>query len=106
MAVIITKENYKQEIEQASQPVVIDVFATWCGPCQQMLPIFQELEAEHGNKFKFAKLNVDEAREIAIQFGVTSIPTFIFLKGGVMQGKETGYMHKEDLLEKIELLLG
>lgn len=106
MAVSITKENYDKEITQSTLPVVIDVFAPWCGPCQHMMPIFQELEANFGSRYKFAKLNVDEQRELAIQFSVTSIPTFIFIKNNEVKGKETGYMSREDLVEKIEEFLG
>ncbi len=104
MAIAITAENFEHEIKKATKPVVIDVYATWCGPCQQMMPIFHELEAELGSKYTFAKLNVDEAREISIQFGVTSVPTFIFMKDGVVVGKETGYMGKDTLKEMLEEL--
>lgn len=102
MAVIVTKENFEKEIAHSKLPVIIDVFATWCGPCQQMMPIFQELEGELGDRYKFAKINVDEARELSIQYGVTSVPTFIFIKDNQVKAKETGYMSKEELIEKIE----
>lgn len=106
MPVTITKDNFQKEVAQSSLPVVLDVYATWCGPCLQMAPIFEELEKEHSSKYKFVKLNVDEAREIAISYGVTSIPTFIFIKNNEVLGKETGYMSKENLLEKITEFLG
>ena len=106
MPVVITKDNFEKEITQSTLPIVLDVYATWCGPCIQMAPIFDELEQEFGKKYKFAKLNVDEAREVAISYGVTSIPTFIFIKNKEVIGKETGYMNKEDLLNKITELLG
>jgi len=105
MAIAITQQNFEQEIAMATKPVILDVYATWCGPCQQMTPIVEELEAELGHTYKFAKLNVDEAREISIKYGVTSVPTFIFIKDNVVKGKETGYMSKEMLQEKIEELL-
>jgi thioredoxin 1 len=106
MPVVITKENVEQEIAKALLPVVLDVYATWCGPCQQMAPIFDELEKEIGDKVKFAKLNVDEARELSIQYGVTSVPTFVFIKNNEIKHKETGYMNKDDLKAKIEEFVG
>lgn len=102
MAVSITPENFEKEIKQESKPVVLDVFATWCGPCQLMAPIFEELEQELGGQYKFAKLNVDEARDLSIQYGVISVPTFLFLQNGEVKAKETGYMSKDVLKEKIE----
>lgn len=106
MGVSITPENFEQEIEQSSLPVVLDVYASWCGPCQQMMPIVDELEKELGSKYKFAKLNVDEARELSIKYGVTSVPTFLFIKNNEVVGKETGYMSKETFKEKIISHLG
>jgi thioredoxin 1 len=102
MAVSIVPENYEVEIKQSDKPIILDIYATWCGPCQQMNPTMDELEKEMGDTYKFAKLNVDEAREISIkEYGVTSVPTFVFIKDGVVKGKETGYMSKEVLHEKI-----
>ncbi len=106
MAVAITNDNFKTEIEQEQGPIILDIFASWCGPCQQMKPIFEELEKELGEAYKFAELNVDDARDISIKYGVTSVPTFIFIKEGQIKGKETGYLSKDDLKEKIESYLG
>jgi len=106
MALHLTQENIEKEVNQSALPVVIDVYAVWCGPCQQMTPIFEELEKELSSSYKFAKINVDEARELSIKYGVTSVPTFIFIKDGKVMGKETGYMAKNDLIEKIEEYLG
>lgn len=99
--IITLSKNNQQEITQAKY-VVIDVFATWCGPCMDMKPIFEEVAEKFAGTYTFAELNVDEARELAIHYGVTSVPTFIFIKEGKVIGKETGYMPREDLVEKIE----
>ena len=107
MAIVsITQENIKKEVEESTIPVIIDVYATWCGPCQQMAPILDELDKEMGEKYKFAKINVDESRELSINMGVTSVPTFIFIKNNEIKGKEVGYISKDELKTKIESLLG
>jgi thioredoxin 1 len=102
MAIAITTENFEKEIKNAKKPIVLDVYASWCGPCQQMAPIFAKLEEELKDKYTFAKLNVDEERDLSIQYGVTSVPTFIFIKNNQIQAKETGYMSKDELQKKIE----
>src|SRR3990170_3815871 len=102
MAISITEANFEKEIQNENKPVVLDVYASWCGPCQQMMPIVDELEQELGKTYKFAKLNVDEARDISIKYGVISVPTFLFIKDGEVKGKETGYMSKTTLQEKIK----
>lgn len=106
MATDLTKDNFAAEVKESQQPVVIDCYADWCGPCQQMTPIFEELEGELGSTIKFAKINIDNARELAQELGVTSVPTFIFIKNGEVVGKESGYMAKEVFAEKIKSHLG
>jgi thioredoxin 1 len=102
---IITKDTLPQ-IQTSSKPVIIDAYASWCGPCMYMKPIFEELSKELGDKYLFAELNVDDAREIAIQYGISSVPTFIFMKDGVIKNKETGAMSKEDFVDKITEIFG
>ncbi len=102
MAVDVTETNFEKEVLKSSKPVIVDVYASWCGPCQQMMPIIDELEKELADTHTFAKLNVDEARDLSIKYGVISVPTFLFIKDGEVKGKETGYMSKEVLKEKID----
>jgi len=106
MAIIITKENIEAEINQSSKPALVKVYATWCGPCQQMKPIFNELEKEFSNVYTFAELNVDDERDISIQYSITSVPTFLFIKNGEVVGRETGFINKDDLINKMNEYLG
>lgn len=78
MILTVTKENFASDVEHSTKPVVIDVFATWCGPCKHMEPTFEELATQYSDLYTFAKLNVDESRDLAIEFGVSSVPTFLF----------------------------
>src|SRR5205823_10906771 len=101
-AIAITQDNFEEVVTRSTRPVIIDVYAPWCGPCQQMEPIFEELEKEFGHVYTFAKLNVDEARDIATHYGVSSIPTFILLKNNEVKSKLLGYKNKTVLKEKIQ----
>ncbi len=105
MIVNLTKQNSK-EIQQSNKPVVLDIFATWCGPCLQMKPHFEQLAHELSEKYIFAELNVDESRELALQYNVTSVPTLIFIKNSNIVGREVGYLPKDELKAKIEEYLG
>ena len=100
MALAITKENL-DKINKSPVPVILKVHAAWCGPCQQMKPIFAELEKEMSPAYLFAELNVDDARDVSIQYGITSVPTLLFFKNGEIVGRETGYMSKDALIDKI-----
>ena len=106
MVTAITVDNFDALVTQSTKPVVIDIYAVWCGPCQQIKPIFEAVAKEMEGAYTFASLNVDDARDIAIQYGVTSIPTIVFIKDGVVKGKEVGYIAKDMLIKKIEFYLG
>ena len=103
--IMLTKETHDQ-IKQSQKPVIIDAYASWCGPCMYMKPIFEELSREMGDKYLFVELNVDDARELAIQYGISSVPTFIFMQGGDVKAKETGALSKADFIEKINEIFG
>jgi thioredoxin 1 len=105
MVITLTKQN-TEEVLGGSKPVVIDVYATWCGPCQMMKPHFEAVAQELGDQYSFAQLNVDEARDLAVKYGVTSVPTIIFLDKNEVKGKVTGFRTKEVLKEEIKKYLG
>ena len=106
MIITITKSNMDTEVTQSKLPVIVKVYANWCGPCMQMAPVYDELAKEMSATVKFAQLNVDDSRELSIQFGVTSIPTFIFIKNNEVVGREMGYMSKDDLKDRIQQYFG
>jgi thioredoxin 1 len=106
MVQAVTTQNFEQEVIKSGLPVVVDVHASWCGPCRTMMPFFEELAIEYSGKYKFTKLNIDEERDLAIQYRVSSIPTFLFFKDGKVIGKETGAMSKDGLYTKIVSYLG
>jgi len=92
---VVTKANFEEEVLKSNIPVIVDFWATWCGPCKMLAPVISEI-AEEGN-VKVAKINVDEEGELAIRFNVMSIPTVILFKGGEVVKTTVGYMSKEEL---------
>ena len=99
MAVItITNENFETEVLKSEQPVLLDFWATWCGPCRMVSPIVDEIGDEVTDK-KVGKVNVDEQPELAAKFGIMSIPTLLVIKGGRVTNKAVGVRAKEDILK-------
>ena len=102
MAVItVTKENYNEEVINSTVPVLLDFWATWCGPCRMLSPIVDEVANEVEGKAKVCKINVDEQPELAQQFGIMSIPTLVFMKNGEIVAKEVGVRSKQVILDKL-----
>ncbi|EKF41708.1 thioredoxin [Nitratireductor indicus] len=91
------KNNFQSDVLQASEPVVVDFWAEWCGPCKMIAPALEEISSEMQGKVKIAKLNIDENPEIAAQFGVRSIPTLIMFKGGEVADMKVGAAPKTAL---------
>ena len=95
MEITVTKENFAQEVLQADKTVLVDFFATWCGPCKMIAPIVKQLADE--GKAKVCKINVDEQPELAMQFGIDSIPTLLVFKGGQLVNRALGFRTKEQI---------
>ncbi len=101
---VFTDENFDQEVLKSDLPVMVDFWAPWCGPCQMAGPVIDELAEEYEGKVKIGKLNVDDNQQVAMKYGVMSIPTVILFKDGKEVGRKIGFAGKqmyEDLLSQI-----
>ena len=94
----ITKANFEELVTNNSKPVLLDFWATWCGPCRMVAPIVEEIAGERED-ILVGKINVDEEMELAVQFGIISIPTLVVMKNGEVANKAVGYMPKAEILE-------
>ena len=103
MEVTITKENFEQVVLKSDKPVLVDFWATWCGPCKMLSPIIEEVRKETEGKAVVGKINVDEQQELAMQFGVLSIPTLLVFKNGEIVKKQIGFIPKQAVLGLLDL---
>ncbi len=100
MAIMITKNNFENEVLHSQKPVLIDFFADWCGPCRRMLPIIEQIAKERDD-IKVVKINVDEEPELATQFGIVSIPTLVVMKDGKITNQALGARPKHEILSML-----
>ncbi len=100
--IVITKDNFKQEVLNSDIPVLVDFWATWCSPCRMLSPVIEEIANECEGKVKVGKINVDENPELAAEFGVTGIPFVIAFKNGEPRATSMGVVAKEDILALLD----
>ena len=104
MSVIqLTSENFEQEVGKSRVPVLVDFWASWCGPCKMMGPVVEQIAQDMGESARVCKINIDEQPELASQYNVMSIPTFILFKDGKEVNRTIGAMPKEELARLFEI---
>lgn len=101
--VILTKNNFESEVLNSDIPVLVDFWASWCGPCMMLSPVIAEIAEEFDGKIKVGKVNVDEENELAMQYRVASIPTLLLFKNGQLVNTSVGFIPKAAILEKFGL---
>ena len=105
-ALEFTDANFQTEVLQSDKPVVVDFTATWCGPCRQLTPIIEDLAQEYSGKVKVGKVDIDQSQEVAGRYGIMSVPTVLFFKGGKMVDTMVGLSSKGVYKSKIDGLVG
>lgn len=98
MEIKLSTENFEKEVLKTEKPVLVDFYADWCGPCNAMAPVIEELAKELEEKVKVGKINVDENPDIAVEYNVMSIPTLIVFKNGKEEKRLVGLRNKEELI--------
>lgn len=99
--ITLTDGSFDEQVNGASKPVLVDFWATWCGPCKKIAPIVEELAKDHGDQMTFAKMDIDANPQVPMQFNVMSIPTLIVFKDGVEVKRVIGAKGKQQLLDDI-----
>ncbi len=102
MEYTFTSENFEEEVLKSDVPVLVDMFATWCGPCKMMAPVVAQLAEEYEGSVKVGKLDIDQNVDIVAQYKIMSVPTFLVIKDGEVVAKLIGAVSKEELVEAID----
>ncbi len=96
--IVLTAENFEQEVLHADRPVLVDFWASWCGPCRMIAPVVAEIAEEYADRIIVGKVNVDEQPTLAMQYRIESIPTILIFRNGTLAEKVIGYRTKEQLI--------
>ena len=102
MEYTFTSDNFEEEVLKSDVPVLVDMFATWCGPCKMMAPVVAQLAEEYVGTVKVGKLDIDQNVDIVAQYKIMSVPTFLVIKDGEVKAKLIGAVSKEELVEAID----
>ncbi|MBC8459403.1 MAG: thioredoxin [Deltaproteobacteria bacterium] len=105
MVIEVTEQNFEEEVLKSELSVLVDFWAPWCGPCRMVSPVIEKISSDYIDKFKFCKMNVDEAQKTAMEYGIMSIPTLMFFKDGEKVDEIVGAVPEATLRPKIETLL-
>lgn len=102
MEIELYKETFEQEVLQSDIPVLVDFWATWCGPCKMIAPIVKEIADEYDGRILVGKVNVDEEPDLTMQYNVSSIPTLMVFKNGQLVNRAVGYREKDEILKMLK----
>ena len=101
MSISVNKNNFQKEVLESDRPILLDFWASWCGPCRSILPVMDEISNEHP-EIKVCKVNVDEEQELALKFDIMSIPTLLVIKNGKVVNQSVGAKSKSQILEMLK----
>lgn len=101
--ITLTNSNFETEVLNSELPVLVDFWATWCGPCKMLAPVIAEIAEEYEGSLKVGKVNVDDENALAMKYGIASIPTLLLFKGGQVVNSSLGFLPKEAIINKFDL---
>jgi thioredoxin 1 len=101
----VTDATFENEVSNSDKPVLLDFWATWCGPCRALSPVLDEIASENPERFKIAKIDVDQNPKLAASFGVRSIPTLLFVKDGKLRDQQIGAISKKEIVKRLEAIV-